>query len=348
MEIAPNPASEKPVVYVLHGDDTFAMARFVDALYARMGDPATAELNTSRLEGRRCSEEDLRLAAGTPPFLLDRRLVILTAALAYYTSPDSAARFAEFADTLPPTTALVLMIEDALERRQWRALPQTHWLRQWVAAAGRRALLKTFSLPQIGEMPRWIQGRAKELGGSFSVPASQMLASLVSNDTRQANLEIDKLLNYVNYQRPVEAQDVEELCTAGGQATVFEMVDAAAAGDAVAALRALHRLLEEQDANALFGMLVRQFRLVLLAREVLDEGGNVPQVENALGVHAFVAEKVTHQARRFSRAALTTIYRRLLEIDREAKSGGMELELSLDTLIAELDRSRATSFGNCL
>lgn len=343
METPQTPASEKPVVLVLHGDDTFAMTRFVSDLYARMGDPATAELNTSRLEGFRCSEEDLRTATGAPPFLSDRRLVILSDALAYYAPPNSATRFARLADALPATTALVMVIEDSIERRRWRALPEDHWLRRWVAAAGRRALLKTFSLPQIGEMPRWIQTHAKELGGTFTAPASQMLASLVANDTRQASLEIDKLLNYVNYQRPVEAQDVEDLCAAGGQTTVFEMVDAAAAGDAAAALRALHRLLEEQDANALFGMLVRQFRLVLLAREVLDEGGNAHQVEKALGVHAFVAEKVTNQARRFSMDALTALYRRLLEIDRQSKTGGMELGLSLDTLIAELDRSQAAA-----
>ncbi|MDZ4159014.1 MAG: DNA polymerase III subunit delta [Anaerolineaceae bacterium] len=329
---------QKPIVYVLHGDDSLAMARFVEELQSRMGDAATADLNTSRLDGRHCSRADLLTAAGAPPFLAERRLVILTQPLAPLTTADARQRFLELLNALPPTTALVLLIEDALERRRWRAMPENHWLRQWVEKAGHRALLRTFSLPQVGAMPRWIQEQAKAIGGRFSPAASQALASLVGSDTRLAYLEIDKLLNYVNFERPVEAQDVEKLTASGGQADIFEMVDAAAAGNASTALRALHQLIETQEAISLFGMLIRQFRLLLLAREILEAGGAAAEVQRSLGLHSFVAEKLTRQARHFSLNTLKTLYHRLLEIDVASKTGGMELELALDVLLTELNR----------
>jgi DNA polymerase-3 subunit delta len=98
----------------------------------------------------------------------------------------------------------------------------------------------------------------------------------------------------------------------------------------------LHRLLEDQDAFALWGMIIRQFRLMLLAREVIDSHGMVPDVQEALRVHPFVAEKIYGQAKRFSLPALESIYHRLLLIDEAAKTGQAPLDFSLDIFIGEV------------
>ena len=47
------------------------MTHFVEELYGRMSDPSTADLNTTRLDGRQASDEDLRNAAFAMPFLAD-------------------------------------------------------------------------------------------------------------------------------------------------------------------------------------------------------------------------------------------------------------------------------------
>jgi DNA polymerase-3 subunit delta len=86
-------------------------------------------------------------------------------------------------------------------------------------------------------------------------------------------------------------------------------------------------------------MVIRQFRLLLLAREVLDSNGNQKDVEKALGVHPFVAEKTTRQARSFTLPLLERIYHRLLEIDEGAKTGQVALDLALDMLVVELTRT---------
>jgi hypothetical protein len=49
-----------------------------------------------------------------------------------------------------------------------------------------------------------------------------------------------------------------------------------------------------------------------------------------------VATKVTNQARRFSLVSLESIYHRLLEIDEDAKTSRVPLDLSLDLLVADL------------
>jgi DNA polymerase III delta subunit len=74
-------------------------------------------------------------------------------------------------------------------------------------------------------------------------------------------------------------------------------------------------------------MTIRQFRLILQAREAKEDGLS-PQ--EALGTSAFVANKAANQARNFSLGDLEKIYHHLLEIDVASKTGGM------DTLVASL------------
>ena len=85
-------------------------------------------------------------------------------------------------------------------------------------------------------------------------------------------------------------------------------------------------------------MVVRQFRLLIQAREILDGRGNQNDVARVLGVHPFVAEKTTQQATRFSIEALESNYHELLRIDEGGKTSQLTLDLAMDTLVVELTR----------
>ncbi len=199
-------------------------------------------------------------------------------------------------------------------------------------------LVKTqsFMLPKQRDMAGWIVNEAKNQDGKIDPAAAAKLAEMVGVDTRQAMMEIAKLLAYVNWARPVQGSDVEAVCIVTSQQSVFEFVDALSQGNGKTAQKLLHRLLENEDSFSLWGMVVRQFRLLIQAREILDGRGNKDDVARALGVHPFVAEKTTGQASRFTMEALEDIYRHLLVIDERVKTSQITLDLALDTLIIEL------------
>jgi DNA polymerase-3 subunit delta len=212
---------------------------------------------------------------------------------------------------------------------------EKHWLVKWAA---KNSALKTqaFFLPKQRDMPGWIINEAKNQGGKIEIPAAAKLAEMVGVDTRQAGMELSKLLAYVNWARAIQASDVDAVCIVTSQQSVFDFVDELSLGNGKKAQRLLHRLLENEDAFSLWGMVVRQFRLLLQAREIFDGRGNKDDVARALGVHPFVAEKTTGQANRFSMEALENIYRRLLSIDERVKTSQITLDLALDALIVEL------------
>jgi DNA polymerase-3 subunit delta len=334
---------EKPVVFILHGDDTYGMEQYVTSLCARMGDPGLAELNTSRFDARSASDEDIRTAATSMPFLAERRLTILTHAFDRQKSETARQKFLmALVDRLPSTSALVWVQEDGqrwnkrLGRYDWEMLPEDHWLIQWAHKVGKRAFVKEFLLPRLAEMPAWIMKHARDLGGEFLPGAAAALAGLIGSDTQVAGQEIDKLLMYVDRKRPVEEQDVIECTAAIVQVNVFAMADAMAAGDASGALRMLSKLLEEEDPIRLFGAIVYHFRGLLLCREILEEGGGVGQMVEEIHLPRKAVENLSQQAARFSLRGLENIYRQLEQMDEDMKSGVIPPHLALETFVVEL------------
>jgi DNA polymerase-3 subunit delta len=320
---------ETPSILILHGNDEFAIAAHIEKLCAGLGDPTTADMNIARFDGRLGLDfEALNTAVNAAPFLAPRRVMVFVHPVSAFAAAENRKKFISLLDKAQPTTTILLVEYEELKRDQW--------LLKWVTQAGSRAGVHVYNLPKRWEMPHWIESEAKKQGGKIDPDAAARLSEMVGEDTRIAAQELTKLLTYVNFERPVRLLDVENVSIVSAQGSVFELVDALGQNDGKKAQNVLHQLLEDEEAFELWGMVIRQFRLLLQAREMLDEHAGVPDIQKVLGLHPFVAQKVSNQAGRFSMRTLESIYHKLLEIDEGAKTSQVPLDLALDTLIVEL------------
>jgi DNA polymerase-3 subunit delta len=320
-----------PNIHFLFGNDEFAITRKLKDFEGDFTDPTSADMNTARLEARLVNENELNNAINAMPFLAKHRLVLLANPSAKYNKPDSRKKFLEFLDSISETTKLVMY--EAVEPKE----AEKHWLNKWAEKTG-RAKTQGFFLPKQRDMTGWIVNEAKNQKGQIEPAAAARLAEMVGVETRQAAQEIAKLLAYVNWARPVKVPDVDAVCIVTAQQSVFDFVDALSSGNGKTAQRLLNRLLENEDGFALWGMVMRQFRLLLQAREVLDGNGNKDDVMKALGLHPFVAEKTSQQAQRFSMRSLENIHHKLLNIDEGIKTSQTTLDLALNILVVELTK----------
>ncbi len=317
--------TEKPTVYILHGNDDLAISEFIAKLREKLGDPSSVQMNLQRFDGEALEFSLLQEACTTLPFLGTRRLVILDNAQGAMKTADQEQTLLELLPQLPQSTALVLA--------QAKSLKVESSLLQWAREHPKQAYVRSFAMLRGPEFIHWLTKRCETMGGAIEPQAAHLLAELVANDSRLADRELEKLLDYVNRERPIEVQDVEQLTPFHGQSNVFAMVDAVGQRNGRIAFKHLHRLLEDHPPRYAFSMIVRQFRLLLQAREALDSNTNPRTI---LSVPDFVADKVGSQARNFQMPDLERIYHKLLEIDLASKSGGAELDVALDSLIATL------------
>ena len=306
----------------LYGNDEFAIARRLAEIQSRHDKDG---MNTARLEARTVSDEELNNAVNAMPFLAEKRLVFLSAPSARTSAPAARQKLLDFLLAAPPST-LVVMYE-MLETRDVK----NHWLVKRAIKGDFKN--EIFMMPRLKDMPGWIVAETKRQKGQMEPAAASRLAEMTGEETRVAAQEITKLLTYVDFARPVSVADVETVSIVSAQGDVFALVDALGSGDGKKAQKALHQLLENEDSFALWGMVIRQFRLLLQAKEILDGRGNRFDVQKTLGVHEFVAGKICDQSARFSLSALEKIYHRLLEMDEAAKTGEMPLDVALDAFV---------------
>ena len=326
----------QPAVYILHGEDEFSMARFIQQFTADLGDPVMAEMNTTRLDGRSNTLEELTTAVSALPFLAAQRVVFFNHPLERARTPALQKKMQDLLARVPETTRLLLVEDHLLTDKRERDKNRLNWLEKWGLETPKKALVRAFPLPVGTELVRWIQARAQANNGTLTWQAASLLAGQVGPEPRMLEQEIQKLLAYVNYARPVEEDDVQHLTPRTARVADFALVNALRNRDGRQALQVLRRELEEEDPIPLFQRVVTQFRQLLQVREILENKGREDDIVHQLKMHSYAAKLAIEHARRFSMADLEGIYHRLLEVDIAIKTGGMEGELALYVLVTEL------------
>ena len=217
--------------YVLHGEDEFSRAEQVAAFKEKIGDETVRDFNVTVLDGRKITLAELRLAADAVPFLADKRLVVVDGLLTRLGAgrggkgssgdePTGAARefIAQLLDYLPqaPESTRLVFVEA-------KTLPPSNPILKLAASQpGKTAV--AFEIPK-NPVP-WIEKRAQLHGGRIDRMAASKLAQVVGGDLRRLDSEIQKLITYVNVERPIGEEDVMRLVSASIEADVFDLVDA--------------------------------------------------------------------------------------------------------------------------
>ncbi|HJS18751.1 MAG TPA: DNA polymerase III subunit delta [Anaerolineales bacterium] len=325
-----------PNIFFLFGNDEFAISRRLKDFEADFEDPTSANMNTARLEARSMSEDDLGNALNSMPFLAKRRLVLLANPSSKFNNPQARKKFLEFVTKAPETSQLVMY--ESVEPKE----VEKHWLVKWAEKNGSLIQSRAFMLPRLKDMTGWIVNETKNQGGKIDPRAAEMLKDMVGVNTRQAGMEIAKLLAYVNWAREIKIEDVQTASIVTAEADVFAMINAMATGGGKEAQRLFHRILEKDDADSVFGLVLWQFRLILLVREMLDvhkterEIIEVLTARDSFRYSEYPVRKSFDLAKRFSMETLENIHRSFLVMDEMNKSGQMDLDLSLDRFIAQL------------
>lgn len=101
---------------------------------------------------------------------------------------------------------------------------------------------------------------------------------------------------------------------------LFKFLDMIGTTSAGSILSIFHSLITQKDASVIHTMLVRQFRLLIIAKDTGAEGLSDMQ---SWQIHKFL-----QQSKYFSRLELTNDYRELLSIEYKVKSGKTPYSLS--------------------
>ncbi len=328
------------MLYILYGDDDFSLTRALDEIKKGLGDPSLLSTNTTLLEGKQVTPDQLRMVVETVPFLAESRLVVVQGLLGRFESQNKPRRskksspsngrqgdaksLAAAMANLPDSTILVLT-----DGRIKNANPLLKLL------SGAKVM--SFPLLRGDVLRQWIKKEAAAQGAAMSPPALDLLARLVGGNLWIMSSEINKLALFA-LGRSIEVDDIKAVVSSAQEANVFAMVDAILDFKVGVAETLLEQLLQQGASPAyLLVMLSRQVRLVVRAKELRRQRKPDMEIQSRLGLKSeFPFRKTMEQAQRYPLERLKQVYIRLLQADLSIKTGRYDGGLALNLLIADL------------
>ncbi len=307
------------MIFFIYGADNFRCRQKLNELKAGFVQKRDKSgFNIVILNGEKLDFDHFKQEVLATPFLSEKKMIIVKNVLANKKFQKPAAEF------LKQEAAKIDNVVGFVEQLSGPKDLPTGPLFQFLS---KEKFCWRFNPFNQRELALWLKKYIAQKNIKIEPAAEASLIALVGNDLNAVTLELDKLIAYAK-EKTIASYDVRALVKAKFDDNIFNFIDALSQKDKKAALRLLADQLQSGTHELLvLKMMSRQFKILLKIK-----GG---AKSNELGLHPFVLKKALWQVKNFTLENLLAIYRDLVNIESQMKSGKKNLELLFDLFIAK-------------
>ncbi|MGD0747083.1 MAG: DNA polymerase III subunit delta [Acidimicrobiales bacterium] len=314
--------------YLVKGDDASVVAQEVRALLADVVGDLDHALVVEEIGGG--PGEELSVGAVvdaclTPPFLVDRRVVVVREAGRLLTA--DVPRLVEVVKDPLPSTVLVLVGGGG-------TVPAP--LVKAVNAAGKIIDVTT---SKAGDRKAWLHEHLRGAPVKLEPAAADLLAGHVGEDLGRVEGLLGALSAAYGEGARISADELAPYLGEAGNVPRYELTDAIDKGDPGRALLVLHRML---DAGGLVPIQVLATLHGHFANMLALDGDDVAGERDAaalLGTAPFVAKKALEQSRRLGSTRIAEAVNLIAAADLDVRgASGLNAEVVIEILVARLAR----------
>jgi DNA polymerase-3 subunit delta len=304
------------MIMVLTGENSFDLDK---ELHARTSEFVAqhGDLALERIDGQEADFEKIREAVTSLPFLASRKLIVLR-------EPGANKQFVESIESLTdsvPETTDVIIVEAKPDKRTayFKFLKQQKGYQEFPVLEG-------------PEVAAWLVKEAKNRGGNLASADARYLVERVGTDQQLLANELEKLLLH-NPQ--INRESIEALTTASPGSTIFQLLEAAFAGNGrrTMELYAEQRSLRVEPAQ-IIAMLSWQLHILAIIKTAGDRPSE--QIAKEARLNPFVVRKSQAIARGLQLSELKRSIHSLLQIDMRSKRTSLDSDEALQNYLLEL------------
>lgn len=310
-------------VYFLYGEETYLMDEAQQRIQSLCLTGKTKDFNYDLFLGGEAEPDRILDAAKTLPMMAPWRVVVVKDA--HLLTPQKVKAFVLYCEKPSSSTCLILRGE---KLGPWKGCLQV------LEKQGRVVL---FAHPSGNLLTRYIVRGANRMGKAISLEAAEVMQEMVGNHLSEIHQELGKVASYVGERREIEVDDIEAVVSRVKVHTVFDLTKAMGMKDSTEALRILNQMLEAGEPPLrVLTMIIRQFRLIWMAKEMRSLGMRDMDIGRTLGIPGFFLQGLLSQLKNFKPTELAEGYRRLSETDIALKSRSTSKKILLERLIISL------------
>lgn len=255
--------------YLFSGDEPLQVSEALDALRAAALRQGCDERESFTID-RGFDWAALIASLGMRSLFSAGKLIVLRLPTA--APGDEGSRALRELAARPADGNVVVVVTPALNRKTAESA--------WASALNKGGVWVEFRTPSLSELPRWIARRLKSAGLGCDDEAADLLVARVEGNLLAAQQEIDKLSLLYPAGTQLNVAQVQSAVADGARFDVFQLGDAALAGETSRAVRILNGLREEGVAAPL--VLWALVREVLVLVDAGTRAGRELPIEQAL------------------------------------------------------------------
>lgn len=321
-------------LFLFHGEDTYSLRQKVnfwkEEFLKKHGD-----VNLEVLEGKDLDPNLFLVNVNSVPFLSEKRLMVIKNIFSA-SQPEANQKIAGALESIPDFSIVLFIEEIAVDKRTklFKRLEKLGKITEFPPMTGSKLL-------------SWIFGKCKDMGAEINEEAAIYLSELVGGDLYRLENELIKVAHH-SAGGLITKKEIELLVNTTLDTSIFQLTDALATKNLKRSVSLLHQLLESGDElGHILHMVVRQFRIIIQAKELSMQGLRKSAIVPKIKEHPYAVGIAVMQSANFSMDQLKEIYRTLLDIDTKLKTGGIktlagdsrEFTLAMDKLVAEVCRN---------
>jgi DNA polymerase-3 subunit delta len=321
-------AARAQSVYLVKGDDAALVAQAVRGLLDDVVGDGDHALIVEEIGGGPGDELNVGAvvdACLTPPFLVDRRVIVVREAGRLLTA--DVPRLVEVIGDPLPSTVLVFVGGGG-------TIPAP--LVKAITAAGQVLDVTT---SKAGDRKAWLHEHLRSAPVKLEPRAADLLAGHVGEDLGRVEGLLSALSAAYGDGARITAEDLAPYLGEAGNVPRYELTDAINEGEPGKALTVLHRMLE---AGGLAPVQVLTTLHLHFSSMLLLDGDDVSSDHDAaaiLGTAPFVAKKALQQSRRLGSTRIAEAINLIAAADLDVRgASGMDAEVVIEILVARLAR----------
>lgn len=305
------------MIYTLTGRNDFLLAQKLRQLTQNFIQ-THGDYELERIEGREVDFQHIRERLESLPFLAEKKCIVLD-------QPGKNTDFlAGYEQVLPGVSEAVdvLLVEPQLDKRT-----------SYAKFIKKHTEYLEFNALDEARLVNWVQAEVKRVGASMSASDARFLVQRVGLDQHRLHNEVEKL---AAYDSAISRITIELLCEPTPQSSIFELMDAAFAGNVVRALSLYDdQRAQKVEPQLILGMMVRQLHIIALVATA-PPALSKETIGKDAGLHPFAVQKSQAAAQKLGLARIRTYISELRDLDRLQKTKPINLDEAMHYFIIHL------------
>ena len=309
------------MIYLLFGEDEYLRNEYLKKIKKEFGE---IQLGINYVQVDENNVSNIISNIETPAFGFPSKLIIAKDTGLFKKKNALADALSDYLKTANLEGVELVFLEIA---------PEKNSLFNTISKIGEVKEFKEQKLPQLIT-------KVKSIAKAYNVNIAENVASYfiecVGTNMSDIINELRKLIEYAGNGGTIVKEDIDALSIKKSESIIFDLTDNLGRKKISESIEVVHNLIyAKEPIQRILIMLYNHFKKLYIIKLAIEENKNVAQSLKLKPNQAFLVGKYQTQAKYFSKEELRSLLEELIKIDSSSKSGGIEINVGLETVLCK-------------